>query len=248
MAVAPWPGTLSRTMAPPALSTIALQMASPRPVPPVLRLREGSPREKRSKTCGRSAGSTPSPWSSIRNSTEFNSVRTDILTSVRGGLCCRAFSSRLEHSSAHSSPERGTSAGPSAVSVSVTHRSSAMESNCCAIDAAAAARSDGPADCCPVVGCSARASVNMRATISSIRSQSTRLTSMPAAYSSVVRCRIASSCSDDLTTATAVFSSCAASLTKRRCCEKDVSRRCMAAESAEASGASSRVSTALSGG
>ena len=61
--------------------------------------------------------------------------------------------------------------------------------------------------------CSARASVNIRATMSSIRSQSARLTSTPATYSSVVRCRIASNCSDDLTTATAVFNSCAASLT-----------------------------------
>ena len=44
LAVVPLPGVLLSSMAPPAFSTIALQIARPSPAPPVERVREGSPR------------------------------------------------------------------------------------------------------------------------------------------------------------------------------------------------------------
>ena len=46
-------------------ATIAAQIDSPRPAPPVLRDREASPRAKRSKTTGRNCSGIPGPVSVI---------------------------------------------------------------------------------------------------------------------------------------------------------------------------------------
>src|ERR1700690_664726 len=55
----------SRLIVPLWAETIAAQMASPRPAPPVFLDRETSPREKRSKITGRRAAGTPGPVSVI---------------------------------------------------------------------------------------------------------------------------------------------------------------------------------------
>src|SRR5439155_21222771 len=61
--VAPRPGSLLASTLPPWASTIPLTIASPRPAPPVARARDGSTRQKRSKTWGRCSGAIPPPES-----------------------------------------------------------------------------------------------------------------------------------------------------------------------------------------
>ena len=67
--VAPCPGVLATEMVPPWASTVAWQIASPRPVPQVSRPRAASARVKRSNSVGKIAGSMPSPESATSSAT-----------------------------------------------------------------------------------------------------------------------------------------------------------------------------------
>src|SRR5205085_12063565 len=61
--VLPWPGTLSTQMRPPCCSTMPLQITSPRPVPPALRVADESICENLWNSLGRSRAAMPSPKS-----------------------------------------------------------------------------------------------------------------------------------------------------------------------------------------
>src|SRR5262245_9085120 len=93
---APPPGAPSTQMRPPCASTIAREIASPSPLPP---LASGPPAPswvKASNTRSRSAGAMPGPWSATRTWTAERHGTTEIVTSPPGGENRTAFSSRFD--------------------------------------------------------------------------------------------------------------------------------------------------------
>src|SRR4051794_6521791 len=91
---APTPGSPHACNHPPCSRTSSSAMASPRPVPPVVRARDGSPRQNRVNTRPASPGLSPIPWSRTTIATDLASLATEISIGPPSA-CSMALTSRL---------------------------------------------------------------------------------------------------------------------------------------------------------
>lgn len=92
--LAPRPGRPHASSHPPCRCASSREIASPRPVPPVVRARAGSARQNRSNTCWTSSVVIPTPWSRTVTATACPSPST-VISTGRSSACSIAFTTRL---------------------------------------------------------------------------------------------------------------------------------------------------------
>ena len=118
---------------PPCSDTTSLTIASPRPLPPCLRVMLPSACLKRSKMISRSAASMPGPLSDTPISTHPFSDCSATSIEPPAGVNLIAFDSRLISTRSSMSGSTSAITGPVAVICSRRPRCSAATSNCAAI-------------------------------------------------------------------------------------------------------------------
>src|SRR5690606_13869577 len=91
---APSPGRDHASRLPPCKRASSSEIASPRPVPPVVRARAGSARQNRSKTWDAASASMPTPWSRTRTATAELLAAT-VISIGWPSPCSMALESRL---------------------------------------------------------------------------------------------------------------------------------------------------------
>ena len=110
---APCPSSLATATAPLWASTSEATMARPRPVPPVLRVRPGSARQKRSKILPCASRGMPGPSSATSNSASLPTLWTATRTGVPARVWVRALARRLSTTWRSRTGSPRTTAAPS---------------------------------------------------------------------------------------------------------------------------------------
>ena len=177
------PGSLSASTVPWCAAVSACTIDRPSPVLPASRLRDRSPRAKRSNSVARTPGSIPGPSSTTRTTASSASTASVVVTTVPDGVWVRALRSRLASTWRIRFSSPGTTTGSSGTSTSQRCSRSAA---CASLTASSTTSVRSASPTCSGWPASRRASSSRSSTSADIRSDSDSMRSNERSWVAVI--------------------------------------------------------------